>query len=129
MKTHVFRGLQATILVGAVAVTALLMWAGMQRPESTLEIRSSQQGISMPDGFYVWHHLDANGIRFKSITPDNNSLLIKFDSSAQSEAAKIVLDKTLPRGYVIAQQEEEEEEQNSASSWLTRMFNENLRIG
>ncbi|HKM97020.1 MAG TPA: EnvZ/OmpR regulon moderator MzrA [Buttiauxella sp.] len=127
MKTHVFRGLQATMLISAVAVTALLIWAGMQRPESTLEIRSNQQGISMPDGFFVWHHLDANGIPFKSITPDNNSLLIKFDSSAQSEAAKVVLDKTLPRGYVIAQQEEEEE--NSARSWLTRMFNENLRIG
>ena len=127
MKTHVFRGLQATMLISAVAVTALLIWAGMQRPESTLEIRSIQQGISMPDGFFVWHHLDANGIHFKSITPDNNSMLIKFDSSAQSEAAKVVLDKTLPRGYVIAQQEEEEE--NSASNWLTRMFNENIRIG
>ncbi|OAT27783.1 YqiC family protein [Buttiauxella brennerae ATCC 51605] len=125
MKTHIFRGLKATMLVGALAVASVLIWSGMQRTESTLEIRSSQQGISMPDGFYVWHHLDANGIRFKSITPDNNSLLIKFDSSAQSEAAKAVLYKTLPHGYVIAQQEEDD----SASTWLTRVLNENIRIG
>ena len=125
MKTHFFRGLRATILIAAIAAASILIWSGMQRTESTLEIRSSQQGISMPDGFYVWHHLDANGIRFKSITPDNNSLLIKFDSSAQSEAAKAVLYKTLPHGYVIAQQDEDD----SASTWLTRVLNENIRIG
>ncbi|MGB7803559.1 EnvZ/OmpR regulon moderator MzrA [Buttiauxella sp.] len=125
MKTHFFRGLRATMLISVVAVAAILIWSGMQRTESTLEIRSSQQGISMPDGFFVWHHLDANGIRFKSITPENNSLLIKFDSSAQSEAAKVVLYRTLPHGYVIAQQEEED----NAGRWLTRMLNENIRIG
>ena len=125
MKTHFFRGLRATMLIGAIAAASILIWSGMQRTESTLEIRSSQQGISMPDGFYVWHHLDAHGIRFKSITPDNNSLLIKFDSSAQSEAAKAVLYKTLPHGYVIAQQDEDD----SASTWLTRVLNENIRIG
>lgn len=125
MKTHFFRGLRATMLIGAIAAASILIWSGMQRTESTLEIRSSQQGISMPDGFYVWHHLDANGIRFKSITPDNNSLLIKFDSSAQSEAAKAVLYKSLPHGYVIAQQDEDD----SASTWLTRVLNENIRIG
>ena len=125
MNTRFFRGFRATMLVSAIALGALLIWSGMQRSESTLEIRSSQQGISMPDGFFVWHHLDANGIRFKSITPENNSLLIKFDSSAQSEAAKAVLYKTLPYGYVIAQQEEAD----SASAWLTRVLNENIRIG
>lgn len=125
MKTHFFRGLRATMLVSILIVAAILMFSGMQRTESTLEIRSSQQGISMPDGFSVWHHLDANGIRFKSITPENNSLLIKFDSNAQSEAAKAVLYKTLPHGYVIAQQEDND----SASTWLTRVLNENIRIG
>lgn len=125
MNIRFFRGFRVTMLVSAIVLGAVLIWSGMQRTESTLEIRSSQQGISMPDGFFVWHHLDANGIRFKSITPENNSLLIKFDSSAQSEAAKAVLYKTLPHGYVIAQQEEDV----SASAWLTRVLNENIRIG
>lgn len=65
------------------------------------------RGASVPDGFSVWHHLDANGIRFKSITPQDDVLLIKFDSRAQSAAAKVVLDRTLPHGYIIAQQEDE----------------------
>ncbi|MDI5829404.1 hypothetical protein MJN51_31250, partial [Salmonella enterica subsp. enterica serovar Kentucky] len=42
---------------------------------STLAIRAVNQGASMPDGFSVLHHLDANGIHFKSITPKNDMLL------------------------------------------------------
>ena len=45
-------------------------------------------GIGMPDGFSVWHHLDANGIRFKSITPQKDGLLIKFDSTARARRRK-----------------------------------------
>jgi ABC-type Na+ efflux pump permease subunit len=125
MKLDFTRRLRVTLLFACLAAGALLVWAGMQKTESTLQIRASQQGISMPDGFFVWHHLDANGIRFKSITPDNNALLITFDSSAQSEAAKAVLYKTLPHGYVIAQQDDD----NSASAWLTRLRTQVDRIG
>ena len=32
-------------------------------------IRAVHQGTTMPDGFSIWHHLDAHGIPFKSITP------------------------------------------------------------
>ncbi|WP_455426725.1 EnvZ/OmpR regulon moderator MzrA [Dryocola sp. LX212] len=125
MKPELLRRLRAALLIAGLFASVLLVWSGMQRTESTLQISSNQQGISMPDGFFVWHHLDANGIRFKSITPENNSLLIKFDSSAQSEAAKAVLYKTLPHGYVIAQQEDND----SASSWLSRLRNHGDRIG
>ncbi|HEY1843577.1 MAG TPA: EnvZ/OmpR regulon moderator MzrA [Buttiauxella sp.] len=125
MKLDFTRRLRVTLLFACLAAGALLVWTGMQKTESTLQIRASQQGISMPDGFFVWHHLDANGIRFKSITPDNNALLITFDSSAQSEAAKAVLYKTLPHGYVIAQQDDD----NSASAWLTRLRTQVDRIG
>lgn len=125
MKNDFTRRLRVALLLVCLSAGALLAWSGMQRTESTLQIRASQQGISMPDGFFVWHHLDANGIRFKSITPENNSLLIKFDSSAQSEAAKAVLYKTLPHGYVIAQQDED----NSASAWLSRLRTQASRIG
>lgn len=79
----------------------------------------------MPDGFSVWHHLDANGIRFKSITPKNDTLLITFDSSAQSAAAKVVLDRTFPHGYIIAQQDED----NQASQWLSLLRDTSHRFG
>jgi len=95
----------------------LLIWMALQTQESTLAIRPGVQGASVPDGFSVWHHLDANGIRFKSITPQNDVLLITFDSSAQSAEAKKVLDRTLPHGYIIAQQDGD----NQAAAWFTRL--------
>jgi hypothetical protein len=72
---------------GAVQRT-LFGWVTLQNRESTLAIRPIAQNTSVPDGFSIWHHLDANGIHFKSITPLNDTLLIKFESSAQSAAAK-----------------------------------------
>ncbi|HCN98200.1 MAG TPA: EnvZ/OmpR regulon moderator MzrA, partial [Leclercia sp.] len=81
-------------MVALMMFSALLLaWTALQKQESTLAIRSVNQGTSMPDGFSIWHHLDANGIQFKSITPQNDVLLITFDSSVQSAAAKKVLDR------------------------------------
>ena len=103
----------------------LLVWSAVRQQESTLAIRAVHQGASVPDGFSIWHHLDANGIRFKSITPKNDTLLITFDSSAQSAAAKAVLDKTLPHGYIIAQQDDN----NQAVQWLSRLRDTPHRVG
>jgi len=100
-------------------------FSALRNTESTLEIRATSQGVAIPDGFSVWHHLDANGIRFKSITPQDDILLIKFDSSAQSEAAKEVLYRSLPHGFIIAQQEES----NAAVSWFSRLRSESHRLG
>lgn len=93
--------------------------------EATLAIRPVGQGVSMPDGFSVWHHLDANGIRFKSITPQKDGLLIKFDSTAQGAAAKEVLGRALPHGYIIALLEDD----NSATAWLSRLRDAPHRLG
>ena len=111
----------AIVLLGIT----LLLWSAFRHQESTLAIRAINQGTTMPDGFSVWHHLDANGIRFKSITPKNDTLLITFDSSAQSAAAKVVLDRTFPHGYIIAQQDED----NQASQWLSLLRDTSNRFG
>ena len=103
----------------------ILAWAALQHQESTLAIRPVNQGASVPDGFSIWHHLDANGIRFKSITPQDDVLLIKFDSSAQSAAAKAVLDRTLPQGYIIAQQEDD----SHVASWMSLLRDTSHRFG
>ncbi len=113
-------------MVALMMFSALLLaWTALQKQESTLAIRSVNQGTSMPDGFSIWHHLDANGIQFKSITPQNDVLLITFDSSVQSAAAKKVLDRSLPQGYIIAQQDEG----NQASAWLTRLRDTSRLLG
>lgn len=116
-----------TIATGGVLalISLCVALSALRNTESTLEIRATAQGAAIPDGFSVWHHLDANGIRFKSITPQNDTLLIKFDSSAQSEAAKEVLYRSLPQGFIIAQQEED----NLTSSWLSRIRSESRHLG
>lgn len=113
-------------MVAMVMFSALLLaWAALQKQESTLAIRAVNQGVSMPDGFSIWHHLDANGIQFKSITPQKDVLLITFDSSVQSAAAKKVLDRSLPHGYIIAQQDND----NQAVVWLTRLRDTSRLLG
>ena len=103
----------------------ILAWAALQHQESTLAIRPVNQGASVPDGFSIWHHLDANGIRFKSITPQNDGLLIKFDSSAQGAAAKEVLGRALPHGYIIALVEDDD----SPTAWISRLRDTPHRFG
>ena len=113
--------------IAAMALFSVLFlgWVTVQNRESTLAIRPIAQNTSVPDGFSIWHHLDANGIHFKSITPLNDTLLIKFESSAQSAAAKEVLDRTLPHGYIVALQDDD----NQTSAWLSRLRDTTHRFG
>lgn len=115
-----------TLSLGTVVMLCILLWlwAALQREESTLAIRPINQA-SMPDGFSISHHLDANGIRFKSITPKDDALLITFESSEQSAAAKRVLDNSLPHVYVIALQDED----NNPASWLSLLRDTSHRFG
>ena len=114
------------LLGGSLLLCALVwLWLAVQQQEATLAIRPVGQGVSMPDGFSVWHHLDANGIRFKSITPQKDGLLIKFDSTAQGAAAKEVLGRALPHGYIIALLEDD----NSPTAWLSRLRDAPHRLG
>ncbi|MDR2264335.1 EnvZ/OmpR regulon moderator MzrA [Enterobacter soli] len=119
------RRLSYALIVLVFISAMLLIWTALQHQESTLAIRPVNQGASVPDGFSIWHHLDANGIRFKSITPQDDVLLIKFDSSAQSAAAKAVLDRTLPHGYIIAQQEDN----SQPAAWLSLLRDTSHRFG
>lgn len=119
------------LLLGVSAIVLLcaliFSWAALQERESTLAIRPASQNVSVPDGFSIWHHLDANGIHFQSITPqDDDTLLIKFDSRAQSDAAKAVLDRTLPHGYIVAAQDDDD---SQTSAWFNRLRNTAHRFG
>ncbi|MDX6020234.1 EnvZ/OmpR regulon moderator MzrA [Scandinavium sp. V105_16] len=117
-----------SLSLGALLVLCALLWfwAAIQQQESTLAIRPVNANSSMPDGFSIWHHLDANGIRFKSITPQNDALVIKFESSDQSAAAKEVLDRTLPQGYIVALQDDDD---TLAPQWLSRLRDTPHRFG
>lgn len=117
-----------SLCFGTLLMLSALIWFGsaVQQRESSLAIRPVSASVSIPDGFSVWHHLDAHGIPFKSITPQNDALVIKFESSDQSAAAKEVLDRTLPHGYIIAQQDDDG---SLAPQWLSRLRDTPHRFG
>lgn len=125
MHRPIMRWLFMSIFAMALFSVLFFGWVTLQNRESTLAIRPIAQNVSVPDGFSIWHHLDANGIHFKSITPLNDTLLIKFESSSQSAAAKAVLDRTLPQGYIIALQDDD----SQASAWLIRLRDTTHRFG
>ncbi|NYY78118.1 EnvZ/OmpR regulon moderator MzrA [Escherichia coli] len=99
-------------------------WSEVRQQESTLAIRAVHQGTTMPDGFQSGITLTLTAFLSK-VSPQNDTLLITFDSSDQSAAAKAVLDRTLPHGYIIAQQDNN----SQAMQWLTRLrITSSLRI-
>lgn len=126
LQRPLLRRLLMGLMTMAIFSVMFITWATLQNRESTLAIRPATQNVSVPDGFSVWHHLDANGIQFKSITPKNDTLLITFESSDQSAAAKAVLDRTLPHGYIIAAQDDGN---GQPSAWLALLRTTNHRFG
>lgn len=91
------------LIVSLAALMMVVFVPSLFRNETALQIRVSRQGTTLPDGFYVYQRLNAEGIPIKSITPDNNSLVIRFDTEEQSIAAEKVLHQMLPYGFDIGQ--------------------------
>lgn len=105
--------LAATLLTLTLVVTLL---PALFRSEVALQIRTLRQGNTLPDGFYVYQNLNAQGIRIKSITPDRDSLVIRFESQEQSDAAEKVLRELLPYGFDIARLEG-----TGTANWVNRI--------
>ncbi|HDM8303358.1 TPA: EnvZ/OmpR regulon moderator MzrA [Yersinia enterocolitica] len=91
--------------VTVLLLATLLFTPIIMRTESALKIRPNQQGLSLPDGFSLYQHLDQRGIRIKSITPENDSLVVSLESPEQQQEAITALQDILPSGYVIVSSE------------------------
>lgn len=123
MKNHASRKrILGLVALASVALTMIALLPALFGGETALQIRASRQGITVPDGFYVYQRLNAEGIHIKSITPDKNTLVIKFDSQEQSTAAEKVLRRLLPEGFDIAQLEQ-------SSEWISRISPHKQSIG
>lgn len=118
------RHLSLWLALPIVALLALVMMPALFRHESALQIRASRQGASLPDGFYVYQTLSAQGIHIKSITPEQNSLVIRFDSQEQSYAAERVLRELLAQDFDIAHHHNQ-----SATGWINRISFKPQSIG
>ncbi|WP_312239460.1 EnvZ/OmpR regulon moderator MzrA [Pantoea sp.] len=91
------------LIGGMLVLLTVILTPTMLRHETAVKIRVAHAGTPLPDGFYLYQQLTAQGIRIKSITPAGNALVIHFDSEEQSLAAQKVLRRLLPDGYVVAQ--------------------------
>lgn len=102
MRTQRPRWQYALMLSLLLLALAAVLAPYILRTENELRIHVVQQGLSLPDGFYVYQRLDERGIRIKSITPEGDGLVIRLDSPEQQLLAREALENILPPGYTIA---------------------------
>ncbi|MGL5388654.1 MAG: EnvZ/OmpR regulon moderator MzrA [Enterobacterales bacterium] len=102
MKAKRSRWQYALMLSVLLLALATVLLPYILRTESELRIHAVHQGLSLPDGFFVYQRLDERGIRIKSITPEGDGLVIRLDTPEQQLQAREALKNILPPGYVIA---------------------------
>ncbi|QKJ88757.1 EnvZ/OmpR regulon moderator MzrA [Paramixta manurensis] len=125
MRQHTFRHRTLPwLLFGVALLLVVALTPRLLRDESALQIRVSSQGVTLPDGFYVYQRLNAQGIQIKSITPSGDTLVIHFDSSEESQAAQKALHEIFPYGFVIAQIES-----GADRHWLSKIRFHSLWVG
>ena len=106
-------------------LTILMMtWSTLRQQESTLAIRAVNQGASMPDGFSVLHHLDANGIHLKALRLKMTCCSLPSIPLRKAPQQKQCLIKRY-HGYVVAQQDDD----NETVQWLSRLRESSHRFG
>jgi len=123
-KVYTRRRLFGLLALICLTLTVASFLPALFRSETAIQIRAFQQGSTLPDGFYVYQRLNAEGIHIKSITPDRDTLVIKFDSQEQSIAAEKMLRRLLPEGFSIVQPE-----RTDSSAWLSHLHAHKQNIG
>ncbi|MGM3190918.1 EnvZ/OmpR regulon moderator MzrA [Dickeya dadantii subsp. dieffenbachiae] len=92
------------LLLLLLPLVVLLSMSSRRLPDEVmLHITPLHQGASLPDGFYIYQRLNERGIAIKSITPENDSIIVRLSSPEQSGAAREILSTALPYAIVIAQ--------------------------
>jgi len=93
----------------ALALAALVVFFIfiMLPTKNTLQIIANKPGFKLPDGFAVYQDLDEQKIRIKSITYENDALVISFESTEYQQQAMEVMQSILPIGYDIVPSQSE----------------------
>lgn len=92
------------VLLVALPLLALMLAPHRPKDEAMLHIQPRYQGATLPDGFYIYQRLNERGIAIKSITPAENSLIVRLVSPAQSVEARDILRISLPKANITTQQ-------------------------
>ncbi|WP_021014335.1 EnvZ/OmpR regulon moderator MzrA [Prodigiosinella confusarubida] len=88
-----------------VVLPAIILTPSSRHPQddAMLHITPQYQGATLPDGFYIYQRLNERGIGIKSITPSNDSIIVRLSSPEQSSAAREILSMSLPQVNVVTQ--------------------------
>lgn len=92
------------MLLAALPLIALMLVHHRPADEAMVHIQPLYQGAALPDGFYIYQRLNERGIAIKSITPANDSLVVRLASPAQSVEARDILRVSLPKANITTQQ-------------------------
>lgn len=97
-KTLLLVGITLILLLIAGLFTRSMPW---QHTEPKVKVTLRDHSGSLPDGFYLYQHLNEQGITIKSITSDEKGMVISFNSSEESHAAEQALRQLLDDSYTI----------------------------
>ncbi|WP_425456724.1 EnvZ/OmpR regulon moderator MzrA [Brenneria rubrifaciens] len=92
--------------------------------DTMLHIKPLYQGAALPDGFYIYQQLNERGIAIKSITPGQDSLVVRLASPEQSIAARDVLRLSLPKANITTLQEVK-----STPFWQQKLTQKQSKLG
>ncbi|MCL2891819.1 EnvZ/OmpR regulon moderator MzrA [Brenneria tiliae] len=92
------------LLLVTLPLLALTLSPGRPQSEAMLHIKPLYHGAALPDGFYIYQRLNEHGIAIKSITPAQDSLIVRLVSPEQSVEARNVLRVSLPKANITTQQ-------------------------
>lgn len=112
------------MFIVVISILFLALVPYMIDTKSELRIRVVQHGLALPDGFYIYNRLDKCGIRIKSITPENDSLVIQLDSPEQQQLAHEALQTILPSGYAMALSKS-----SAATHWVRKLVRSPFNLG
>jgi hypothetical protein len=93
----------ALCLMVLLAIVGMITLPRTNNHDNALQIRPTRPGQTLPDGFFVYQRLDQQGIRIKSITPEEDTLVVRLESPDQRIQAQEALRTILPMGYIVSQ--------------------------
>ncbi len=94
-----YRLLPFVVVVALIILATIRLMPGLSVDDPVVRIVVTHKGMSLPDGFFLYQQLTARGITIKSITPDQDSLVIHLENEEQQLAARRILSHILPDAY------------------------------
>ncbi|GAA0479938.1 MULTISPECIES: EnvZ/OmpR regulon moderator MzrA [Tatumella] len=82
-----------------LVITGVILTSDFLQETPQVRIGVTYKGTNLPDGFFIYQQLSARGIIIKSITPEQDMLVIRLESEDQRLEAQKLLRQILSDAY------------------------------